>query len=277
MEIASQTSSGVDKTKRYGWITKDEPGVLKMLHKDDLKIHPSYQRDITQEKVKEITAAWSWLSLGALVVGERNGEYWLIDGMHRATSAKRRSDITYLPCVVFQTADVKAEARAFLDLNTGRKPVTAVAKQKAMVAAEDATAIFVQKACSELGLTIRPSASKAGEIKCVAWCVKRASEDASSFLQVLGLAAEISAADNIHVAERLLEGLWFINAKCEGGITSQRIAKRLREKGARALIDSANRASAYYARGGGMIWAQGMLAELNKGLRIKFTMSGVEA
>ena len=49
--------------------------------------------------------------------------------------------------------------------------------------------------------------------------------------------------------------------------------------GARALLDAANRASAYYASGGSKIWAQGMLGELNKGLqeRRRFTMDGMEA
>ena len=71
MEITTHTALGVDKTKRYGWVTKDEPGSLQMLHKDVLQVHPAYQRDVLPEKVKAITAAWSWLSLGALVVGER--------------------------------------------------------------------------------------------------------------------------------------------------------------------------------------------------------------
>lgn len=277
MEITTHTALGVDKTKRYGWVTKDEPGSLQMLHKDVLQVHPAYQRDVLPEKVKAITAAWSWLSLGALVVGERGGEYWVIDGQHRTLAAKRRSDITHLPCVVFKTSDVKTEARGFLDLNTGRKPVTAVAKQKAMVAAGDEVAAFVQKTCDALGVTIRPTASKAGEIKCVAWCVKRAAENAEAFTQVLAFGAEISRADNMPIPERVLEGIWILNAKCGEGLADKKLAKRLREKGARALLDAANRAAAYYVSGGGKVWAQGMLAEINKGLQRKFTMDGIEA
>lgn len=277
MEITTHTALGVDKTKRYGWVTKDEPGSLQMLHKDVLQVHPAYQRDVLPEKVKAITAEWSWLSLGALVVGERGGEYWVIDGQHRTLAAKRRSDITHLPCVVFKTADVKTEARGFLDLNTGRKPVTAVAKQKAMVAAGDEVAVFVQKTCDALSVTIRPTANKAGEIKCVAWCVRRSAENAEAFTQVLAFGAEISRADNMPIPERVLEGIWILNAKCGEGLADKRLAKRLREKGARALLDAANRAAAYYASGGGKVWAQGMLAEINKGLQRKFTMDGIEA
>ena len=277
MEMTTHTIKGVDKTARYGWVTKDEPGALQMLHKDVLKIHPAYQRDVLPEKVKAITAAWSWLSLGALVVGKRGGEFWVIDGQHRALAAKRRSDITHLPCVVFETADVKTEARGFLDLNTGRKPVTAVSKQKAMVAAGDEVAAYVQQMCDELGLEIKQSVQSTGQLKCVAWCVRRAGEDKDVFRLVLSIAAELSQQDSMPVAERLLEGLWILNAKCGDGLADKRLLKRLREKGARVLLDAANRAAAYYAAGGGKIWAQGMLAELNKGLQRKFTMDGVEA
>lgn len=277
MELTTHTAKGVDKTARYGWMTKDEPGELKMLHKDVLQIHPAYQRDVLTEKVKAITAAWSWLSLGAIVVGERGGEFWVIDGQHRALAAKRRSDITHLPCVVFKTFDVKTEARGFLDLNTGRKPVTAVAKQKAMVAAGDEIAAYVQQQCEALGLEIKPSTHAAGHLKCVAWCTRRAAEDKDVFRLVLAMGAELSAQDQMPVAERLLEGLWQLNAKCGDGLADKRLAKRLREKGARTLLDAANRAAAYYVSGGGKVWAQGMLAELNKGMHRKFTMEGMES
>jgi hypothetical protein len=277
MELTTHTPKGLDKVKRYGWTVQDEPGEQRMLHKDTLQIHPAYQRDLVAQKVTEISSAWSWIALGALVVGERGGEFWVIDGQHRAAAAKRRSDITHLPCVVFKTSDVKQEARGFLTIQTMRKPVTAVAKQKAMVTAGDEVAAYVQEQCEALNLQIKGSTNSAGQIKCVAWCLKRAGEDKEVFRLVLSMAAELSAQDNMPVAERLLEGLWLLNAKCGEGVADKRPTKRLREKGARALLDAANRAAAYYASGGGKVWAQGMLAELNKGLQRKFTMDGVEA
>lgn len=277
MKLTTHTANGVDKTVRYGWVTNDKPGEMKMLHKDVLKIHPAYQRDVLADKVKAITAAWSWLSLGALVVGERGGEFWVIDGQHRTLAAKRRSDITHLPCVVFKTADVKTEARGFLDLNTGRKPVTAVAKQKAMVAAGDEVAAYVQQQCEGLGLEIKKTAHTAGQLKCVAWCMRHAAEDKEVFRLVLAMGAELSTQDKMPVGERVLEGLWILHTKCGDGLADKRLTKRLREKGARALLDAANRAAAYYARGGGKVWAHGMLAELNKGLQRKFTLDGEDA
>lgn len=280
MELTTHTPKGLDKVKRYGWTVQDAPGEMRLLHKDALQIHPAYQRDLVAQKVTEISAAWSWVALGALVVGERGGEFWVIDGQHRAAAAKRRSDITHLPCVVFETTDVKQEARGFLTIQTMRKPVTAVAKQKAMVTAGDEVAGFVQQTLETLGLRIRPTAVKAGELKCVGWCLKRAADDRETFVKVLRLGAALCTQDSLPVAERVLEGLWVLNDKCGSGLADPRFVKRLHERGGRLLLDAANRASAYYTSGGGRIWAQGMLSELNKGLpeRRRFTMDGaVEA
>jgi hypothetical protein len=280
MELTTHTAKGVDKVKRYGWSVQDAPGEMRLLHKDMLQIHPAYQRDLVPQKVSEISAAWSWVALGALVVGERGGEFWVIDGQHRAAAAKRRSDITHLPCVVFKTADVKQEARGFLTIQTMRKPVTAVAKQKAMVTAGDEVAGFVQQTVETLGLQIRPTAGKAGELKCVGWCLRRAVDDRETFVKVLRLGAALCTQDNMPVAERVLEGLWVLNDKCGSGLADPRFVKRLHERGGRVLLDAANKAAAYYSSGGGRIWAQGMLGELNKGLqeRRRFTMDGaVEA
>lgn len=279
MELTATTHVGGDKIKRYGWTVQDAPGEMRLLHKDTLHIHPAYQRDLVAQKVSEISAAWSWVALGALVVGERGGEFWVIDGQHRAAAAKRRSDITHLPCVVFKTTDVKQEARGFLTIQTMRKPVSAVAKHKAMVTAGDEVAAFVQQTVDSLGLQIRPTAAKSGELKCVGRCLNRASEERETFVKVLTLGAELSAQDNMPISERVLEGIWVLNGRCGDGLADPRLVKRLREKGARTLLDAANKAAAYYASGGGRIWAQGMLSEMNKGLqeRRRFTMDGVEA
>ena len=99
-------------------------------------------------------------------------------------------------------------------------------------------------------------------------------------LNILRLGAALCTQDNMPVAERVLEGLWVLNDKCGSGLADPRFVKRLHERGGRVLLDAANKAAAYYSSGGGRIWAQGMLGELNKGLqeRRRFTMDGaVEA
>ncbi len=271
MDISTHTPKGVNKTDRYGWTTKDEPGRLEMLNKEVLQIHPAYQREVIPLKVTQITANWSWVGLGAIVVAERSGEFWVIDGQHRVLAAKRRSDITHLPCVVFKTSDIKQEARGFVDLNTGRKPVTILAKMRAMKVAGDAISIYVTDICEALGLEIVKNAKHVGQIGAVGWMMTRASEDKERFCACMELASELSRADSVPVSGKLLAGLWYINANVPMGLADKRLSRRIREKGAIALVLAATKASAYFAGGGDRVFADGMLSELNKGLQNKFS------
>lgn len=277
MELSTHTAKGVDKVKRYGWTMNDKPGTMTMLHKDLLQVHPDYQRDLIEHKVKQITADWSWIACGALIVGKRGGVYWVIDGQHRAMAAKRRSDIEQIPCLVFDTESVKQEAQGFLDSNTNRKPVSSMGRHKGMVAAGNDTASFVQLQIDALGLQVKGTSGRAGDLKCIGWCMKRASEDRERFKRVLSLVTEMSNKDGIFVPERVLEGVWILDTKCGEGLADKRLVQRLKDKGAKALLGAAGRAAALYNGGGGKVWAQGMLSELNKGLQRKFTLGDFEA
>lgn len=265
---------GMDKIKRYGWKVQDQPGELMLLDKNELRI-PPYQRELNHKKALEIVSAWSWVALGAIVVGQRDDEYWVIDGQHRVAAALRRSDVTTLPCVVFRTNDTKEEARGFLSIQTCRKPIAALDKQKAMVTAGDEIAGFVDKTLASLGIEAKKRAY-AGQIKCLGWCLRRAAEDKTAFRAVLSLVKTISDKDDMSLQEKLLEGIWYLNQKCGDGLNDPRLVTRIREKGARKLLDAAIRASAYHTRGGSQVWGMGMLEEINKGLRNRFEVNAPE-
>lgn len=261
---------GAGKARRYGWVIKDQPGTMMTLHKNAIKIDQGYQRDIVPAKVKEITANWSWLAFGAIVVAYRDGEYWAIDGQHRVVSARRRSDITLLPCIVFETEDVKQEARGFLDLNAGRKPVSAIDKFNAMIAAGDETAVFVHETMTRLGVILKRKPAKGLEFKSIAWAIKRAGENRDRFDLVMEIAVQLCQETPIH--ERLVDGLWYIDDRIAGGIGDKRFLERLHTVGPNRLVEAAIKASAYFAVGGARVWATGMIEEINKGLRNKFVL-----
>lgn len=268
VEITEQTGTGADKVKRYGWVIDDKPGQMLMLHKNDLQVHPAYQRDQIPSKIIELTSAWSWVGAGALIVGHRGNEYWVIDGQHRLLAAKRRSDITHLPCVVFETSGIRQEAKAFLAANAGRKPVTAIGKYKALIASGDTAAIVVHKTLEALSITVKPHAQYQNEIKAIAWALRKANENPDKFETVMMVAAELCV--DMPVQERLLDGLWYIDQFLPCGITDKKLSERMKKIGARKLIEAANRASSYFARGGAKIWATGMIEEINKGLKTKY-------
>lgn len=264
----------VDKVSRYGWTIKDEPGEMRTLNKHAIVVDRAYQRDLNEAKVLDIAGEWSWIACGAIVVGDRNGTYYAIDGQHRLAAAMRRSDIKSLPCLIFRTEEVKAEARGFIDLNTKRKPISIHAKHRAMCAAGDEVALFVLEETNRLGVTVKPDKPGAGELDCVGWCLRAAQVDRAAFTTVLDLAAKLARADEAPITKKLLDGLMYLHKNCGDGLGDARLRSRIVKVGAVTLDTAARKAAMYFGEGGARIWAGGMLNEINKNVphRLRFSI-----
>jgi hypothetical protein len=264
----------ITKVDRYKWIVQDQPGRLGFLNKHLLKVSPDYQRNAIETKVAAIRGAWSWIACGVIIVGERNGEYWVIDGQHRVKAAASRSDIQSLPCVIFKTAEMSEEARGFLNANTQRKPITSLDKFRASLAAEDEVALYVNSVLERLGIEPSGNASRPRTLKALSWAFNRAAEDREAFERVLTLNAQMCADHPVN--ERTLDGFWYLAKNTDVETFTKRIAPRAKSLGITKLLEAAIRASAYFARGGAKVWGEGMLGELNKGLRHKISLNGAE-
>lgn len=263
-------SNTVTKVERFGWTIKDAPGVMTLLDKKVLQIHQDYQRQAIMFKIRAITTTWSWVACGAIIVGKRCGEYWVIDGQHRVLAAQQRADIAALPCLVFETESVQQEARGFLDANGGRKPISSIDKFRASIAAGDETAQYVSSLFDDLGITPQRHANKALEIRSVTWAMSCARENREAFEVVMRLAAEM--CQEIPICEMLLGGLYYLQTHSTISLRDKRLRDRLKKIGVTRLIEGAKRAAAYFTKGGAKVWANGMLEELNKGLRDKITI-----
>lgn len=262
------------KIGRYGWKVKDERGRLELLNKNLLKAHPAYQRHLNITKARKLASAWSWIACGAICVGQRGDEYWIIDGQHRVEAAKKRSDISLIPCIVFDTECVEQEAKGFLDANTTRNAVRIVDKFRANLACGEEVALYVQAELARLNITAKQNAKRPLELHAVGWAMRRASENRESFSAVIELASQLCANSPIH--ERLLEGLYYIHTNSKDGLLNSRLRERILKIGQAQLLEAANRASAFFARGGAKIWAAGMLEEINKGLRNKIVLKNIQ-
>lgn len=266
---------GRDKVDRYGWEVQDSPGKFELLDKGRLLVNGDYQRAESKNKILELARDWSWVACGAISVSKRGGRFWVIDGQHRVLAAKKRSDISKLPCLVFALEDVADEARGFLNANANRKPVSAVAKHRAAVVAEDRIAVELQAIFDEFGVTVTPTHDgNPDHISCVASAAKKVGENPDDFKLVFGVAIELARAGQDQLPAILLDGLWYLNRNLEGGLANTRLRKRLFDIGAVRLIEGANRAAAFFAKGGSKVWATGMLEVLNKGLQKRFAFSG---
>jgi hypothetical protein len=271
MNVVRGKPGRTTKVDRYKWIVTDDPGVFTQLDKAVLQIHPDYQRSANAKKILQIASEWSWVSCGAIIVGERAGDYWVIDGQHRVLAARKRSDIEKLPCLVFKTSGVVQEARGFLAVNTGRGAVSAFDRFKALVTSGDDSAIAVEALFSQLKVNMTPGgAMKPMDFASIGWALSKAGSNRTAFETVMTLAAEI-CKDVAPLHEKLVAGLHYIHfAHKEGGLNGKSLRNRIIAVGPGRLLEGASRAAAYYTKGGAKIWAQGMMDEINKGLHTKF-------
>ncbi len=265
-------NGSMEKIKRYNWKIDNQQGTFMMVNKASLCVPEEYQRDLIQQKTRDMASDWSWFGCGVLTIANRGGVFWIVDGQHRWRAAMMRADIQNLPCLVFQSESLETEADAFLKVNSGRKPVTSLGKQRALVVSGDHNAVFVQNLLNELCLLSSKSAKSSGQIKCLALCTRLAGQNKERFERSLRITAQIAKKDDLPIYERVLDSLFYIDANCESSLLDKRLIDKLVLLGTRGIVDAANRASSFYARGGSKIWAIGVLEAVNKGLRNRFEM-----
>lgn len=275
-EMLSQThvhSGTISKVDRYSWQIKDCPGILAMMPKSALQIDPEYQREVNKTKVMNIVRRWSWIACGTIAVARRDGgALYVIDGQHRVAAAMLRVDIKELPCIIFETAEMREEARGFLDANTFRKPLTAFNRFKALLADKDEAALFVNDLIEESGRGLWDG--KKNTVRCLTRLLSHAQNNREALTRLWGMIDEICGENPIH--NRLLDALIHIEVRLPDGesLVKARWKNRLIAIGYDELISGINKASVFYENGGSRVYAQGVLATLNKGLQKKLALKG---
>lgn len=275
-DLKSTGARGSDKIKNYGWSVKDEQGLLLEIDKSDLEIDMRYQRDLIHAKVLNIASSWSWIACGAILVGHRDSKFYVIDGQHRVAAAMKRSDISLLPCVVFETDSVSTEASGFIGSNTLRKPVAVADRMRALVVAGDETAKFVSSVLDDVGLEPTRYSTQVGTIKCLSTCLRLANADKDRFRRVIRIASKICGDDGIQVPQPLLGGLAYIDAHIEDGVENRRLQDRLIQCGGIKLIAAISRANSFFSKGGDKSAALGIIEEVNRRMRVinRFDLDG---
>lgn len=123
-----------------------------------LSIEPSYQRTLSahrsQSLIGKLAAGFCWAHCAPLVVAPKGKGWVIIDGQHRHQAALRHDGIKDLPCYVVDARDLKDQAKAFVAHNRDRIALTTLALFHADVAAGEAAAASVIKACAAAGVTV---------------------------------------------------------------------------------------------------------------------------
>jgi hypothetical protein len=255
---------------------KDVPPDMKWVHKSQLEIDPSYQRDANLTKVKSIAIAWSWKALGALHVARRaNGKFLVFDGNHRLLAAKRRADVQELPCLVFPSACVVEEAESFLKVNTNRRPLSALDRFRAQVAVGLPEALLVQELLDAAGYTLStsPSAGKR-QTGAVGALVKSARLDAAVLRRAWPLILKL--AEDGPIPGRLVQSVFYVERKLNGtpdSLLESPWRDRLIKLGLKGLLEATAAMASLEKRSGEAIFGRALVAALNRGVRNKLVLS----
>ncbi|WPE19892.1 DUF6551 family protein [Shinella zoogloeoides] len=121
-----------------------------------LRIDPAYQREILrngQTNILKIAMNFDWALFGVVVVAEiGDGLFAIVDGQHRTTAAAVR-EAQQVPCIVIEASPAK-QAEAFAAINGAVTAISPLAIFAAKVAAEDADALALTRACEQAGVSI---------------------------------------------------------------------------------------------------------------------------
>lgn len=251
------------KEDRYNWVRQDERGTLEWINKSDLETDERYQRLSTNTRVIRIAKNWSWAAFGTLSVAQRaDGTYYVFDGKHRKAAADKRSDIDLLPCSVHQSKGAKEEAVWFKGTNTDRRPMTVVESFPALLMADDRTAAVVQELIDVAGRTISKNSSS-GTVSCLRALMRAVEKNEAAVRRLWPLLVEICDGHPFHY--RAVEGLLHLEMAMDGdgSLTKQPYRGKLLALGYSGIVEAAEKAAAYYAKGGAKQYAIGIQDALN--------------
>lgn len=268
----------VSKVDRYKWAKPDKPGVFMLVSKHELSVDHDYQRDVNGMKVRRIASEFSWPAFGVLIVAMRpDNSLYIIEGQHRHAAALNRTDIDEVPCMVFECADRKNESKIFRVVNTDRKPMSGVARHRANSFEGTPNAVLVERLVQAAGRALVDVANNSGR---TVGCVRRMTMLAESQPDRLAKLFPLidSVVGNNPLSERMLEGIMWVESKMPEGqsLLDKRWTERLHAVGLEELERAAKRSAAGFGKGGASTWGRGVLAAINKGLKNRLVLPGVE-
>jgi len=255
------------KIEKLGWTTRGRRGVYRDIPKGLINIDHTYQRaGINNGRVLKIAKDWSWVACSVVVVAQRpDGSYWAVDGQHRVLGARKRPDITELPCLVFVVEKIEEEAAAFVELNTMRGPVKSIDAFKAKVLAGDPVALEIDRMVRSEGYSVGKGQAEF-RVGCVGAFDNLMRVDADLVRRLWPLIAEIHAGEVIY--DRTLRGLFHLESTLrrrgdDQSVFDDRNRAALVKAGPRKIAQAIHAAVNSYGKGGERSYALGCLEVLN--------------
>ncbi len=268
--------SRASKEQHYKWKDPGAPGVFRWLHKTDLKLDLSYQREkVSKDKVLEIAANWSWPEFGAISIGWRpqTGEYFIVDGGHRWRASQYRASIVKLPCMVFESEGPKEEAELFIDAGKKRSNITAYQLFHAAVTAEDPNALATQQLLANYEMEATQDLPSKYKLNAISTLRKQVSRDPDRAEKVLSIALQM-CEENEFITASLLRGLFAASLKVKSVdiLTDRQCFRKLDGAGLAGVEMAMKREKALQGRGGETVEAKAIIDILNKNRKRKLSV-----
>jgi hypothetical protein len=204
-------------------------GVYREIPKAQINVDHRYQRTtINRTRVEWIAGHWSWVAFQVLTVAQRSdGSHWATDGQHRKLAADLRPDITTLPCMVFPIDVLKEEALAYFWANCTRGNPRMVDKFRALLIAEEPSAIGVQQLLDSTGHAVSDDRTKG--VRCIKRLMKCYRLRPEVLTTIWPLIAQMCKETPIY--DELVAGMFFLEqhlrASDQGSLTDPWYAKSL--------------------------------------------------
>ena len=261
MEICNyqERFQGKSKVEKFGWTVIDAPGKYLMIRKNKLKVNKQYQRPVNNRFALQIAAKWSWVSCGTLAVVNSNGEYFIIDGQHRKIAADKRDDIRDLPCIVYELDGLKEEAEVFLTINKNRKRLSRFDELNPKYIIGDECIVELSELLEESDCRFSTSRGP-GTVSFLASLEKSYATNSNLTKSLWPLYLESQKGEILD--GNIWTGLFYIYR--QHPIEPNDIEK-LQKAGKLKILQSINKAKAFYNKGGERTNAMGILQILNHG------------
>lgn len=132
--------------------------VLMWVPVDSLHVDYSYQRAVSAKRgervIADIVTKFNWPLFQPITITKRDdGGYWVIDGQHRFLAAQKLA-IREIPASLVELPTSHEKASAFVQINSSRVSINALAVHQAKVVAGDPISVRLQACCDKADVQI---------------------------------------------------------------------------------------------------------------------------
>ena len=223
----------MEKATRYEWAKPGDHGKRCSLHVNELKIDTSYQRvEVSERNTLSIARSFNWCAFGTIIVMRRiNGENYIVDGQQRWLAAKRRGDISLVPCMLFESEGSEHEAMAFYSLNVNRMNVSSIYKFRARVKSKQDPELSISLWLAENNFFVTEDGKNKNGIDFPTTLINLWKTDSEASKEAIIVQKTINADEPLNSMEH--KGLWYLK---HNGIDIRKHIEKISRAGGKLAI-----------------------------------------